>query len=226
MSPLSRLAGLAYEDQDPIFLEEMRKAKYTYDLETAALALSEWTGRGHEEMRAHGLRVIADCVRAEFKDARDAIEWLISKDRRLGVWCACVCIREVVSFFPKDDKRPLIALETTEAWVRGKTTNSKVREASRNANNCFYDLLPGRWRGTALSALAVAKASDAAKAANTNNASFAARASVERVAEISGVNEKSLETWGYLLKKELRHLVEVMADGIMTFPQKRAKNSR
>ena len=83
---MDKLSKQAFADQDPDFLREMQEAQEEYDFEAAALALSEWTGRGYEEMRAHGLRVIADYVRENFKDARKALEWLIDQKR-------LVCLR-------------------------------------------------------------------------------------------------------------------------------------
>jgi len=190
-NPLTKLAAQAFADQDKLLLKEMRKAEERYDFEAAALALSEWTGRGHEEMRAHGLRIIADYVRSTFTDAAEALKWLIKQSRRLGVWCACACAREALKYVPKGEDRPRIAIETTEDWVRGKATKNQVKIAS-DASSAY-----------AASYAAWAAAADAASYA------YAAYAAAEA----------SFET-------EIRRLVDVTADTIMTFPQKRAKTSK
>jgi hypothetical protein len=194
-NPLTKLASRAFADQDRLLLKEMRKAQERYDFEAAALALSEWTGRGHEEMRAHGLRVIADYVRSTFTDAAEALKWLIAQNHRLGVWCACACARETLKYVPKGEDRPRIAIETTEDWVRGKATKNQVKIAS-DASSAY----------AASSASSAYAASYAADAASYAYAAYAAA-------------EASFET-------EIRRLVDVTADTIMTFPQKRAKTSK
>jgi len=196
-NPLTKLAKQAFADQDKLLLKEMRKTEQRYDFEAAALALSDWTGRGHEEMRAHGLRVIADYVRTEFKDARKALEWLVKQNHRLGVWCACACAREALKYVPKGEDRPRIAIETAEKWVRGKATKNQVEKASDAAYYAAY--------------YATYAAANAAYAAvNADNAAWAAA--------YAAAAKASFET-------EIRRLVDVTADAIMTLPQKRAKTS-
>jgi hypothetical protein len=189
----------------------MRKAEERYDFEAAAFALSEWTGRGHEEMRAHGLRVIADYVRAEFENASDALEWLVSKNRRLGVWCACAVAREVLECVPKRNDRPRIAIETTEDWVRGKVTKRKVINADNDVTavlNYDDEIFFG----------ASSAASYAAWTAWTNDP-ISAVVSARKTAYLSAETEAAV-SGGYLSSDDVQsRLVDVVADAIMTFPQ-------
>ena len=197
-NPLTKLAKQAFADQDKLLLKEMRKTEQRYDFEAAALALSDWTGRGHEEMRAHGLRVIADYVRTEFKDARKALEWLVKQNHRLGVWCACACAREALKYVPKGEDRPRIAIETAEKWVRGKATKNQVEKASDAAYYAAY--------------YATYAAANAAYAAvNADNAAWAAAYAAWAASDASAAARK----------KELQRLVDVIVDAIMMFPQKR-----
>ena len=199
-NPLTKLAKQAFADQDKLLLKEMRKTEQRYDFEAAALALSDWTGRGHEEMRAHGLRVIADYVRTEFKDARKALEWLVKQNHRLGVWCACACAREALKYVPKGEDRPRIAIETAENWVRGKATKNQVKKASDAAYVAADE---------AFSAAAYAVAY--AAAASANAATWAAAAYAAWAAASAGYDPDD---------EELRRLVDVIADVIMTFPRR------
>ena len=187
---LTKLASRAFADQDRLLLKEMRKAQERYDFEAAALALSEWTGRGHEEMRAHGLRIIADYVRSTFTDAAEALKWLIKQSRRLGVWCACACAREALKYVPKGEDRPRIAIETAENWVRGKATKNQVKKASDAA-----------WTYVAsgyAAAAAAAAAADAAWAADAATA-CAARAAANAASAAAAARKKELQRLGVAL---------------------------
>ena len=214
-NPLTKLAAQAFADQDRLLLKEMRKAEERYGFEAAALALSEWTGRGHEEMRAHGLRAISDYVRTEFKGAGDALEWLVSENRRLGVWCTCAVAREALEYVPKRNDRPRIAIETTEDWVRGKVTKRKIINADNDVtavinydDEIFFDTSSA--------------ASYAAWTAWTSDPISAVVAS-RKTAYLSAKTEAAV-SGGYLSSDDVQsRLVDVVADAIMTFPQKRAK---
>jgi len=46
------------------------------------------------------------------------------------VFVACKCTRTVLKFIPKKEKRPLKAIQTAEAWVKGKATIEEVRKAA------------------------------------------------------------------------------------------------
>lgn len=63
----------------------------------------------------------------------DWMLWYCAKvgvDRKLVVRAACLCAREVLVHVPKDELRPLKAIETAEAWCRGSATIEQVRAAA------------------------------------------------------------------------------------------------
>jgi len=68
----------------------------------------------------------------------DWMVWLIaiqsgdpeSKSRKKLALLLCRIVRPVLKFVPEDDKRPLIAIETTEKWVRGEASLQDVRDAA------------------------------------------------------------------------------------------------
>lgn len=75
-------------------------------------------------------------------------------DRKRLVSVACECARLALRYVPAGEQRPLIAIETAEAWCRGEATMEQLKQA-REAANCV---------GTAVGALAATAAVDAAYA--------------------------------------------------------------
>lgn len=57
----------------------------------------------------------------------------IGVDRRLVVLAACACARTALRFAPEDEHRPRRAIETAEAWARGKATEQDLRDAAVSA---------------------------------------------------------------------------------------------
>ena len=106
-----------------------------------------------------------------------------------------------MKYVPKGEDRPRIAIETAENWVRGKATKNQVKKASDAAYVAADE---------AFSAAAYAVAY--AAAASANAATWAAAAYAAWAAEAS-------------FETEIRRFVDVTADAIMTFPQKRAKTT-
>lgn len=213
-NPLTKFAEQAFADQDEHFLQGMRESQEEYDFEAASLALSEWTGRGHEEMRAHGLRVIADYVRAEFNWVYDAANWLTKENRRLGVWCACACVRGVLKYIPKEDHRILI--ETAEEWVEGTASKKQVE----NAINAI-EISP---RQSSPAAFALHSLINIAEAIDDDDfAPEAIASSVDSTAVSMACAEVGEDSNLYdtVRKNKLRLLVDVLADAILTFPRKR-----
>lgn len=200
---LTKIASRAFADQEALFLQEMRASKSRYGFEKAALTLSEWNGRSHEEMRSHGLRVVSDYVRLSFNDAYEALDWLYKEQERLAIWCSCACARKLLPFAAKDDSVSLATIETTEGWVLGKTNKDQVRIASRKS----YDL-----------AIQVNMLeADVPMAASYASASgFAANVTITVAAALSIKLESDYDA-------ELRRLIEVIADAVLTFPLKTKK---
>ena len=56
-----------------------------------------------------------------------------SKSRKKLVLLLCGIVRPVLKFVPEDEKRPLIAIETMEKWVRGEASLQDVRDAASAA---------------------------------------------------------------------------------------------
>lgn len=65
----------------------------------------------------------------------DWMMWFAAKiaDRRLVGLAACACARESLKYVPAGEDRPLICIETTEAYWNGKATVEEVRKARDNA---------------------------------------------------------------------------------------------
>lgn len=63
----------------------------------------------------------------------DWMLWLAAKanvDRRVLVFAACQCARLSLHHVPKDERRPLRAIETAEAWCQKKATSKKAQKAA------------------------------------------------------------------------------------------------
>ena len=54
---------------------------------------------------------------------------------RLVVRAACACARRALAYVPAGEERPLLAIETTEAWCRGEATIEEVRQADAYASS-------------------------------------------------------------------------------------------
>ncbi len=96
-----------------------------------------------------------DCERGDW------LLWLAAEagvDRRLIVEAACRCAEAVIGLLPEGEERPLRAIETARAWIRGEATLEEVWRASRAADAAADAAY------AAYAAYAVAYAADAAAA--------------------------------------------------------------
>ena len=84
----------------------------------------------------------ASFQKGSFQDAWDECPrgdwmlWLLSMskpDHKKIILASCKIARTVLKYVPKDEKRPLKAIQTTEAWAKGKATLKKVQDASNAA---------------------------------------------------------------------------------------------
>ena len=74
-------------------------------------------------------------------DRPDNMAWVIAKTiKKLGskkhkklVLTLCKCARTVLKRLPKDEKRPLIAIKTAEAWAGGDITLEDANKAGRSS---------------------------------------------------------------------------------------------
>ena len=152
--------------------------------------------------------MIADYVRNDFEDAGEALEWLLWMNRRLGIWCACACVREVLGITPPGSKARL-AIQIAEDWVRnprkGNVTKRKIELVSQETRE-EWDKAP-------------------------NPECYTVAAAHRIITSISGIMVDSwIKDVAYAVSiaqgfnrrafvEELRRLVDVIADAIMTFPR-------
>lgn len=69
----------------------------------------------------------AECPRGDW------MLWIAARagvERKLLVRAACDCVRTALKYVPKDELRPLRAIETAERWCEGKATLAEVRAAA------------------------------------------------------------------------------------------------
>ena len=117
----------------------------------------------------------------------DRMLWIAAQlaiDRKLIVLAACKCARLTIHLIEEGEKRPIIAIETAEAWTRGEATLSDVRSAAEAAHAAAYDAKAAYAAYAASYAGACAAeasyAAYAAKAANAAYASYAAGAAARK----------------------------------------------
>ena len=116
----------------------------------------------------------------------DWLLWLLVRsksDNKKIVLASCKIARTVLKYIPTVEKRPLVAIQTAEAWVRGEATLEEVREASSSsassavyaaqANAAYY----AAYASAAASADAAYYAAYASAAASADAAYYAAYAS-------------------------------------------------
>ena len=68
----------------------------------------------------------------------DWLLWLLGRsksDNNKIVLASCKISRTVLKYIPKGEKRPLVAIQTAEAWVRGEATLEEVKKASSAASD-------------------------------------------------------------------------------------------
>lgn len=147
--------------------------------------------------------------------ANGTLRVLSTWDQRFGAWCSCAVARVGIRFVPKGDRRALLAIETTEVAVRGKSTDIYVTDAAMAA----YDASSSARTLAAAAAYASASYAAASFVASVgtsvadNAASLAANAAVrvaDAVASVSGRDD--------LRVAELIRLREVVANACLTFP--------
>lgn len=91
--------------------------------------LPRWTPEHREAIAA----ALHDWV-FEQDDACDVLRAIVSSEKRVGVWLACVCARTVLQYVEDGEGRPRLAIETTERWVRGLASGSEHYACATEAN--------------------------------------------------------------------------------------------
>jgi hypothetical protein len=196
-SPATALAALRYRRQ-PEVLNRLRGATPSDQTLDEALEFLE-AETGERQQRDASLITLSEYVRNNFNEARDALRWLVERDRRLSVWCAAQVARSVLNFVPAGEQRPLQAIEAAEGWVRGAVTIETVKKAS----NAAFDFAFSAVSSPVTSAASAA--ATAAAAAFNGDAAFSATFA-------AGATDSDRRT-------ELQRLVGVVADAILTFPE-------
>jgi hypothetical protein len=105
----------------------------------------------------------------------DWLLWLAAKldvNRKLIVTAACQCARLALKHVPAGETRPLKAIETAEAWVRGDATIEQVRAAADAAADAAAYAAYAAY-AAADAAAAYAAAAAAAHAAHAAAAAYA-----------------------------------------------------
>ena len=120
----------------------------------------------------------------------DWLLWLLVRsksDNKKIVLASCKIARIVLEYIPKGEERPLVAIQTAEAWVRGEATLEEVKKAvyvvhatsnAANASAAYAARAAANAAYNAADAAAAAAAYSAAdaNAANDANAASAAAA--------------------------------------------------
>lgn len=165
------------------------------------------------------LRALGDVLRAQYTDAREALRYLASLDRRLAVWGACACAREALRYVADDEPRPLRAIEVTERWLAGLATLDEVgkaRDAAWDARADAYAAAAYAAAATTATYAAAAAAADAAAYADA--AAAAANAAAAYAADANAANAWSTSEWTAAHNAELLRLVVTVADALPGLP--------
>jgi len=148
----------------------------------------EWVGSKSER------EAWLTCPRADW------LLWFASKqpevlvDRRKLILSAVRCARSVLHLVRPGDDRPLVALDTTEAYLRGEATLQQVRDA---ANAAYYAA------AAAAAAYAAAAAAAYAAAAAAADAAYAAHAADDADAAAAAANAAHATTKQHQIMADL-----------------------
>ena len=139
-------------------------------------ACAEAVEKAHEYQTSTELW--ADCKRGDW------MLWLIGKlsgepgsdKRKRLVLTACKCARLALLYVPKDELRPLLAIETAEQWAKGenKVTLDDVRKAASASYTASASSAAAAVYAAAAAAAAAACAADVADVAAAADAAYAA----------------------------------------------------
>ena len=214
-SRMTTLAALRYRHHPEVLRHLREESPDDQTIDEAFVFLEGETGERQE--REAALRLLSDYVRSKFDDASDALEWLSKRDHRLSVWCAAQVARTVVHLAPDEpSKRPLRAIETTEAWVRGQATVAQLKAALNAADAASAVKDPGTYdifNASYAARYVVAAALDAAT--NAPGSDYYPIYTVTRAARADRVARANSATYAASPSIDF---VGVVADAILTFP--------
>ncbi len=152
------------------------------------------------------------------EDARAALVSLVRYNRALGVWAACGLARQVLRNVPMGVKRPLLAIETAERWVRGEATTDDCRKAAiaamAAADQASRDEVGPAANDAANAAYAAAYAALSAVYAFDE----AASATYAGAAADAAAGALATAQWNASRRSELQRLRKVVADACLSYP--------
>jgi len=150
------------------------------------------------------------------KRASGALRELTMWDRRFGVWCACQVAREALRFIPRSEPRPLRAIKTAEAWVRGMATEDQVDVAAQAAETCA-EIAENEYGDYLVFEASSAASSAAYTVGNYNLGGDAVICSASAFAYSAQASDPDVD-WDDVREAEFIRLREVVAAACLTFP--------
>ncbi len=136
----------------------------------------------------------------------------VGVDRRLVVRATCACARTVLDRVPAGEERPRRAIETAEAWTRGKATVDQVQQAAYAAfyaANASYASDAAAY--AAFCASDASYAADAAAASDASDASDASYAAAYAASNAASARPRALARLAELVRGEIATLVVLRA---------------
>jgi hypothetical protein len=150
------------------------------------------------------------------KRASGALRELTMWDRRFGVWCACQVAREALRFIPRSEPRPLRAIKTAEAWVRGTATEDQADTAAQGAE-AYAEIAENEYGDYLVFEASSAASSASYTVVGYDFAGDAAAGSASAFAYSAQASDPDVD-WDEVREAELIRLREVVAAACLTFP--------
>jgi len=164
-------------------------------------------------------------------NAEIALNALAKWDRKLATWCAAAIAESVAHHSRPGEKRPLQTANTVRDWIRGKATAKQVDEAisaaslaANDAHNVYIMTSLPPLKSAAVAATEAAYAAyDAALYAIHGPSPVVFRAVAH--AAVAGVNARAPavfneRSWKKAIDAEFKRLREVVAKGVVSYPNR------
>lgn len=133
-----------------------------------------------------------------------------SKSRKKLVLTACKCARLTLKYVPKNERRPLRAIQTAEAWAKGKKgiTLDEVRTAADAAYAAAYTAYAVAYTAyTAAYTACTAYTPNAAASATANTAADTAANAANTAADAANAKTKTLKKCADIVRKDYPKLI-------------------
>ncbi len=167
-------------------------------------------------IRTNALALLGARVKRDGVEATKTLRWLISKDRDIGVWSGCACVREALRSVHKETRYPLRWLAAIEGWLAGTVDPSVLNEMHTQSREMFlrgFATVETSAYFTIESARSVLAAATATTPTGLDEISLSA-ANAANVAAYVSPNEHTWKT----RDAEMRRLVSVIADALPGMP--------